>query len=61
MMQQFFLSFWRNQDVAQPQAAWEKYKLEVIKVNSSFSTSIKRGYLSENKNKGLNNLWTIPP
>jgi GWxTD domain-containing protein len=47
MMQQFFLSFWRNQDAAQPQAAWEKYKLEVIKVNSSFSTSIKRGYLSD--------------
>lgn len=47
MMKQFFLSFWRNKDATQPQAAWEKYKLEVIKVNSSFSTSIKRGYLSD--------------
>jgi GWxTD domain-containing protein len=47
MMQQFFLSFWRNRDAAQPQAAWEKYKLEVIKVNKTFSTSIKKGYLSD--------------
>ena len=47
MMQQFFLSFWRNQNAAQPQEAWEKYKLEVIKVNNSFSTSIKKGYLAD--------------
>jgi GWxTD domain-containing protein len=44
MMQQFFLTFWQNRNYADPASAWEKYKLEVIKVNRQFGTSIRKGY-----------------
>lgn len=47
MEKQFFLSFWADRDVMQPQAAWEAYRAEVTEVNRLFSTSIRRGYLTD--------------
>lgn len=43
-LQQFFYSFWISRDAKDPAKAWASYYLEVLKVNNSYSTSIKKGY-----------------
>jgi len=44
LMQQYFLSFWKNRDDSNPHLAWLKYQQEVAKVNKFYSTKIRRGY-----------------
>lgn len=46
-MKQFFLNFWINRSSANPEKAWYRYYAEVLKVNNSFKTPIKRGYLTD--------------
>jgi GWxTD domain-containing protein len=44
LMQQFMFSFWYARDNANPQMAWQKYYLEVLKVNKSFGSAAFKGY-----------------
>ncbi|MEW6469809.1 MAG: GWxTD domain-containing protein [Bacteroidota bacterium] len=44
LMQQYLYSFWLNRDKASPEAAWNKYNTEVMKVNKDFGTQTMRGY-----------------
>ena len=46
-MQQYFLAFWKNRDAENPGKAWEKYFLEVRKVQLTFATSIRKGYTTD--------------
>ena len=46
-MQQYFLAFWKNRDSENPGKAWEKYFLEVRKVQLTFATSIRKGYTTD--------------
>lgn len=43
-MQRFFLGFWRNRNVENPEKAWLAYFEEVKKVQKEFATQIKKGY-----------------
>ena len=43
-MQQFIYYFWTKRYPVDPEKAWKDYKLEVLKVNNSFSSLIKKGY-----------------
>jgi GWxTD domain-containing protein len=43
-LQQFFLNFWLVRDNADPQKAWELYKIEVRKADISFHTKMSKGY-----------------
>lgn len=43
-MQQFIYYFWTKRNPEDPEKAWKEYKLEVLKVNNSFSPVIKKGY-----------------
>lgn len=43
-MQQYFYNFWKNRNSLEPDKEWEKYNLEVIKVNNDFKTPIRKGY-----------------
>jgi len=58
MMQQYFLSFWQNRDMINAHELWDKYYLEVKKVQKEFSTSIRRGY---NTDRGRVYLQYGPP
>ena len=44
VLKKFFLSFWRSRDEFDPESEWEKYKLELRKVDKAFSTKIKKGH-----------------
>lgn len=44
VMKQFFQRFWQTRNELNPSKAWEDYKLEVRKVNSAYSTQVKKGY-----------------
>jgi GWxTD domain-containing protein len=46
-MKQFFLAFWKNRNPDNPAKAWEKYYLEVRKVQLAFGTSIRKGYMTD--------------
>ena len=43
-LQQFLYNFWLNRNEVDPAGAWDKYRIEVIKVNNSYSTQVKKGY-----------------
>lgn len=43
-MQRFFYNFWQKRNYDDPNAEWQKYYLEVRKVNAAYSTKTKRGY-----------------
>lgn len=43
-MKQYFYYFWNKRNKESPEKAWLDYKLEVNKVNYSFSSRIKKGY-----------------
>ncbi|MEX1188139.1 MAG: GWxTD domain-containing protein, partial [Bacteroidia bacterium] len=58
LMKQYFLSFWLNRAPSNPQESWERYRTEVVKVQSEFSSSIKRGY---NTDRGRVYLQYGPP
>lgn len=44
LMQQYIYNFWAARNQQNPQGAWEKYKIEVQKVNHDFGTQITKGY-----------------
>lgn len=46
-MQQFFLNFWTSRAPLNPKAAWDEYYAQVKRVNASFSTRTKKGYMSD--------------
>ncbi|MBR6877821.1 MAG: GWxTD domain-containing protein [Bacteroidales bacterium] len=46
-MQQFFLNFWSTRAPLNPKGAWEEYYAQVKRVNASFSTRTKKGYMSD--------------
>lgn len=43
-LQQFLYNFWATRNPADPSGDWEKYRIEVIKVNNTYSTQIRKGY-----------------
>ncbi len=47
MMQQYFLNFWKERDIANPHQAWLNYKQEVEKVNELFGYGNIKGYQTE--------------
>lgn len=47
MMQQYFYSFWKKRNDAEPEQAWIKYYEEVKKVNKEYGTSIQKGYATD--------------
>lgn len=47
MMQRYLYNFWHTRDEANPEQAWEKYKLEVSRVNQQFGIKNRPGYQSE--------------
>ena len=44
LMKSYFYTFWFNRNGYDPEAAWEQYRREVIKVNQIYGCRIKRGY-----------------
>lgn len=46
-MQQFFLNFWSTRAPLNPRAAWDEYYAQVKRVNASYSTRTKKGYMSD--------------
>ena len=47
MMRKFFYNFWIKRNPLDPDKDWEIYLRQVYKVNSNFSTQVKKGYLSD--------------
>ncbi len=47
MMQRYFYNFWYTRNELNPEEEWEKYKLEVAKVNHQFSLKNRRGYQTD--------------
>lgn len=47
MMQQYFLNFWKERDLVNPELAWLTYKKEVEKVNELFGYGNIKGYQTE--------------
>ncbi len=46
-MQKYLFNFWNNRDNANPSKAWDKYYLEVRKVNAAYKTKTKKGYQTD--------------
>jgi len=46
-MQQFIYYFWTKRNAEDPEKAWLDYKLEVSKVNTSYTSRITKGYDTE--------------
>ena len=46
-LQQFFYNFWHDRNPEQPEQAWINYNNEVIKVNNTYTTQVKKGYDTE--------------
>lgn len=46
-LQRFFYNFWYDRNPEQPEQAWINYNNEVIKVNNTYSTQVKKGYDTE--------------
>ena len=57
-MQRFFYNFWQKRNYDDPASEWQKYYLEVRKVNAAYSTPVKRGY---NTDRGRVYLKYGPP
>ncbi len=47
LQRRFLLTFWEDRNKTNPRDEWEKYNLEVVKVNQNFSTKQYRGYETE--------------
>jgi GWxTD domain-containing protein len=43
-LQNFFYMFWSERNAEEPEKAWRQYEQEVIKVQNSFATLIKKGH-----------------
>ncbi|MBR3710432.1 MAG: GWxTD domain-containing protein [Bacteroidales bacterium] len=46
-MQQFFFNFWSTRSPLNPKDAWEEYYNQVKRVNASYSTRTKKGYMTD--------------
>lgn len=46
-MQQFLYSFWAARSPLNPKDAWQEYYAQVKRVNASFSTKTKKGYMTD--------------
>lgn len=46
-MQKYFYSFWQSQDQNNPAKAWQNYHQKIKKVNHSFGTRLKPGYMTD--------------
>ncbi len=46
-MQQFFYNFWKSRNDIQPEAAWQEYNQDVMKVNKEYGTHGLKGYDSD--------------
>ena len=46
-MQQFLYTFWSTRAPLNPKAAWDEYLAQVKRVNESYSTKTKKGYMSD--------------
>lgn len=46
-MQRYFYSFWLLQNKAQPEKAWQEYHHKVKRANKSFTTRLRKGYLTD--------------
>ncbi|MBK9290729.1 MAG: GWxTD domain-containing protein [Bacteroidetes bacterium] len=57
-MQRFFYNFWQKRNYDDPATEWEKYYLEVRKVNAAYATPVKKGY---NTDRGRVYLKYGPP
>lgn len=44
LMQQYFYNFWTTRNNVDPEGEWNKYLVQVRKVNKQFSTQILKGY-----------------
>ena len=47
MMKKFFYNFWSKRNPLNPDEEWAIYLKQVYKVNSNYSTQVKKGYLSD--------------
>lgn len=45
--QKFLLYFWQNKDANNPEEAWMRYQLEVVKTNNSFGNAYTPGYSTD--------------
>ncbi|MDY0101345.1 MAG: GWxTD domain-containing protein [Lentimicrobium sp.] len=43
-LQQFLFNFWKTRNDIDPSGEWEKYRVEVMRVNNSYATQVKKGY-----------------
>ena len=46
-MQQFLYNFWNTRAPLNPKEAWEEYLVQVDRVNASYSTRTKKGYMTD--------------
>ena len=46
-MQQFLYTFWSTRNPLNPKAAWEEYYRQVLRVNASYTTRTKKGYMTD--------------
>lgn len=46
-MRQFLYTFWTNRQPLDPKGAWEEYWTQVQRVNASYTTKVKKGYMSD--------------
>lgn len=46
-MQQFFYNFWATRSPLNPKDAWQEYHNQVNRVNASYSTRTKKGYMTD--------------
>ena len=46
-MQQFLYNFWNTRAPLNPKEAWEEYYTQVKRVNASYSTRTKKGYMTD--------------
>lgn len=43
-MQQFFLNFWKQRNMTNPEVVWRSYNKQVVQVNDMYSTRIRYGF-----------------
>lgn len=46
-LQQYFQKFWESRDAFDPETAWEKYNIQVQRVNKAYGTQVRKGYLTD--------------
>lgn len=46
-LQQYFEKFWESRDIFDPETAWEKYNIQVQRVNKAYGTQVRKGYYTD--------------